>query len=167
MDITSLSASTSQTLGAQLMQQLQATGPGSQDLTGLSSLLEDNLSLSPAAKQLAQAPTAVTLAMTDLLSTQKDVSGDLAQLKTWFQQNPQSLAGIVSSLQGGSSTYSASAALGSNSALVASLLGGKHSGAVTSNLLNLLLGTSGSQDPLLAALGDSSSTDSAASGLLG
>ena len=69
MDITSLSASTSQTLGAQLMQQLQATGPGSQDLTGLSSLLEDNLSLSPAAKQLAQAPTAVTQAMTCLLYT--------------------------------------------------------------------------------------------------
>ena len=164
MDITSLSASTSQTLGAQLMQQLQATGPGSQDLTGLSALLEDNLSLSPAAQQLAQAPAAVTKAMTDLLSTQKDVSGDLAQLKTWFQQNPQSLAGIVSSLQGGGSTYSASAALGSNSALVAELLSGKHSSATTGNLLNLLLGTS-SQDPLLAALGDSSS--GTANGLLG
>ena len=167
MDIASLSSGTSQTIGTQLLQQLQAMGTGTQDSSSLTTLLGDNLTLSSTAKQLAQAPTAVTQAMTDLLSAQKDVSGDLAQLKTWFQQNPQRLAGIVSSLQGGTSTYSASSALGSNSALVGSLLSGKNSGAMTGQLLNLLLGTSGSQDPLLASLGDSSSTDGTVSGLFG
>jgi len=167
MDITSLSSGTSQTIGTQLLQQLSAMGIGTQDTSSLATLLGDNLTLSPAAKQLAKAPTAVTQAMTDLLSTQKDVSGDLAQLKTWFQQNPNSLAGIVSSLQSGASTYSASAALGSNSTLVASLLSGRNSGAMTGNLLHLLLGTSGSQDPLLASLGDSSSTDGTLNGLFG
>ena len=167
MDIASLSSGTSQTIGTQLLQQLQAMGTGTQDSSSLTTLLGATLTLSSTAKQLAQAPTAVTQAMTDLLSAQKDVSGDLAQLKTWFQQNPQSLAGIVSSLQGGTSTYSASSALGSNSALVGSLLSGKNSGAMTGQLLNLLLGTSGSQDPLLASLGDSSSTDGTVSGLFG
>ena len=168
MDILSLSSSTPQSIGTQLLHQLQAMGTGTEDSSSLATLFGDNLTLSPAAKQLAKAPAAVTQAMTDLLSSQKDLSGDLAQLKTWFQQNPQSLAGIVTSLQGGASTYSASAALGSNSALVASLLSGKNSAATNSNLLNLLLGTSGSLDPLLASLGDSSSSsDGTGSGLFG
>ena len=98
MSVTSVGSNQSQSIGSQLLQQLMANSSTSQSTTTGS--LEDLLSLSPAAQQLAQAPSAVVNAMGDLLSGQKDVQGDLSQLKSFFQQNPQNLASLLSSLQG-------------------------------------------------------------------
>jgi hypothetical protein len=51
---------------------------------------------------------AVTQAMSDLVSDQKDVPGDLSQLKSFFAQSPQGLSTFMSALQGGASASSSS-----------------------------------------------------------
>lgn len=157
MSIQSIDSSTSQSLGAQLLQLLaNGSGTGSHDSTSLESILGDLTTLSSASQQLAKAPAAVTQAMSDLLSGQKDVQGDLAQLKTYFKQNPQSLASVLSSLQGSSGTYNASGSLNSNSALMTALKNTKGDSSAAQAILNTYLGTQ-NQDPLLASLGDSGS----------
>jgi hypothetical protein len=152
MSINPVGSDQSQSIGSLLLQQLNANSTSAQGSNGLSGVLGDLLSLSPAAQQLTKAPEAVTKAMTDLLSTQKDVAGDLAQLKTYFEQNPQSLAGVLGSLQGGTTTYG-SAGLGSNAALLSALIHGQ-SGASSTALLNLLNGSQG-QETLFSFMGDS------------
>ena len=79
------------------------------------------MSLSPAAQALTQVPSSVTQAMNDILSGQKDVQGDLSQLRSYFQKNPQDLASILGSLQGGAGTYSPAGALKSAGALESAL----------------------------------------------
>lgn len=164
MSINPVGSDQSQSIGSLLLQQLNATSTNAQAANGLSGVLGDLLSLSPAAQQLTKAPEAVTKAMTDLLSTQKDVAGDLAQLKTYFEQNPQSLAGVLSSLHGGNTTYGA-AGLGSNAALLTALLNGQ-SGTNSTELLNLLNGSQ-SQDTLFSFMGDSTGDESSSLSMFG
>jgi hypothetical protein len=147
--IGSVGSTNIQTLRNQLLQQLNATGPGSQDLTGSASPLGDLLTLSPAAQQLAQAPAAVTQAMTDILAGKKVAPDDLTQLKTFLQNNPQSLDGLLSSVQGSLGTHGAA----SDTLLTAFL--NQQSNASNPGALLGLLGSNQNQDPLLATLGDS------------
>ena len=126
--------------------------------------LEDLLSLSPAAQQLAQAPSAVVNAMGDLLSGQKDVQGDLSQLKSFFQQNPQNLASLLSSLQGSSGTYGVSNASGTTNTLLTALMNQQSNASDPSALLSLL-GNQG-QDTLFSYRGDSSTGSASSSSSL-
>ena len=154
MSINSVSSSSSQNISSLLLQQLLAGESATQNSSDSSGILGDLVSFSSGAKQLAQTPEAVTQAMTDLFSGQTDVQGDVTQLKSYFKQNPQSLVSVLSSLQGGSGTYTSSGSL-------ASLLSGTSSNSQTQaqTLMSSLLQTQ-VQDPLLASLGssDSSST---------
>ena len=77
MTIGSVGSTSIQTLRNQLLQQLNTTGSGSQDLTGSASPMGDLLTLSPAAQQLAQAPAAVTQAMTDILEDYAGISATI------------------------------------------------------------------------------------------
>lgn len=151
MTIGSVGSTSLQTLRNQLLQQLNATGSGSQDATGSASPLGDLLTLSPAAQQLAQAPAAVTQAMTDILAGKKAAQGDLAQLKTFLQNNPGSLDGLLSSVQGSLSPQ------GSASDTLLTAFMNQQSNASNPGALLRLLGSNQAQDPLLAALSDSGS----------
>jgi hypothetical protein len=156
VSINSVGSDQSQSIGSLLLQQLNASNGSAQDANGLSNALGDLLTLSPAAQQLTKAPDAVTQAMADLFSGQKDVSGDLAQLKAYFQQNPQSLTSVLSSLQGGTATYGASGGQGSNAALLTALMNGQSKNTDAASLLSLLNGGQ-NQDSLFSFMGDSSS----------
>ena len=151
MSIASVGSNPSQTIGSLLLQQLVANGASSQGTSDVTGLLGDLLTLSPEAQHLAQAPAAVTQALQDLLSGQKDVQGDLAQLKSYFQEHPQSLAALLNGL-GASSTANSSDA---NSLLQTAFLNGQSNASNPATLLKLL-GNQG-QDSLFASLGDSGS----------
>jgi len=155
MSLPSVGSNQTQTIGNALLQQLTADSSSSQGTSGNSGLLGDLLTLSPAAQQLTQAPAAVTQAMGDLFSGQKDAQGDLAQLQSYFQQNPLSLAGLLSSLQGDAGTYGASSSTGSTSALLTVLMNGQSNASDPSALLGLLSGKQG-QSTLFDYLGTSS-----------
>jgi hypothetical protein len=147
-----------QTLRDQLLQQLNATGSGSQDTSSSgSSPLGDLLTLSPAARQLAQAPAAVTQAMTDLLSGKQVAQGDLAQLQTFLQSNPQGLSSLISNAQASKSTYGVSNSSGASDNLLTALMNQQSNASNPADLFSLL-GNNQSQDPLLASLGDSGSS---------
>jgi hypothetical protein len=162
MTVTSVGTNQSQTLGSLVLQSLLASQNGSQASSGLSSgALGDILSLSSTSQQLAKAPAAVTQAMDDLFSTQKDVQGDLSTLKSFFKDNPQNLTQLLASFQGGATTYGASSS--STSQLLALLQGQSGSSTDKTALLSALLSAK-SQDPLLSSLGDSDS--SSGSGVL-
>ena len=162
MSVVPVSTSTSQssqTIGTQILQQLLSQGTSTQDTSGLSGILGDLMTLSPAAQQLQQAPNEVTQAMGDLFSGQTDVQGDLATLKTYFQQNPESLTSMLSSLQGTSGTYgTATGGSSSTQALLAALLNGQSSSS-SLNPVSLLLSAT-TQDSLFSVLNDSSSSAS-------
>ena len=155
MSLPSVGSNQAQTIGNALLQQLTADSSSSQGASGNSGLLGDLLTLSPAAQQLTQAPAAVTQAMGDLFSGHKEVQGDLAQLQSYFQQNPQSLASLLSSVQGGAGTYSASSSTGPASALLTALMNGQNNASDPSALLGLLSGNQG-QSTLFDYLGNSS-----------
>lgn len=164
MSISSVGSNQAQTVGSLLLQQLMASESGAQDTSG-SSTLGDLLTLSPVAQQLTQAPDAVIQAMGDLFSGQKQVQSDLTQLKAYFQQNPQSLASLLSVLQGGVGTYSAASSTDSTSAILTALANGQANNSDPSALLSLL---SGRQNSLFDFLGNSSDgSDSSALSLLG
>ena len=143
MSLTSVGSNQTQTIGNALLQQLAADSSNSQGTSGDSGLLGDSMTLSPAAQQFTQAPAAVTQAMSDLFSGQKDVQGDVTQLQAYFEKNPQSLAGLLSSLQGGAATYSATNSTGSTSALLTALMNGQSNASDPSALLGLLSGNQG------------------------
>jgi len=167
VSISTIGSNQTQTISSALLQQLAAEESSSQGTSGNSGLLGDLLTLSPAAQQLTQAPDAVTQAMGDLFSGKKDVQGDLALLQNYFQQNPKSLASLLSSLQGGAGTYSASNSTNSNSALLTALMNGQSNASNPSALLGLLSGNQG-QNTLFNYLGDSSGgSDSSALSILG
>lgn len=152
MTISPVGSTNIQTLRNQLLQQLNATGSGSQDITGSSSsALGDLVTLSPAAQQLAQAPAAVTQAMTDILSGKPVAQGDLAQLKTFLQDNPQSLDSLLNSVKGSASTY------GTSSDTLVTAFMNQQSNASNPGALLRLLGSHQAQDPLLASLSASAS----------
>jgi hypothetical protein len=152
----SVASTNIQTLRDQLLQQLNATGSSSQDTNSGSSPLGDLLTLSTAAQQLTQAPAAVTQAMTDLLSGKQVAQADLTQLQTFLQNNPQSLSSLISSIQASKSTYGAANASGASDTLLTALMNQQSNASNPADLLSLL-GSSQTQDPLLASLGDSSS----------
>ena len=160
MSINAVNSNNSQTIGSLAMQLLQNQAASTQS-TGLTSSTGDLLTLSSAAQQLNQAPAAVTQALSDLLSGQKDITGDVAQVKSYFQANPQSLATVMSSLQGSAAaTYSATNSNAVTTASLAALMQGQQHNPDTSALLNLLSGTQ-SQDPLYGSTDSSSSSNSA------
>ena len=171
MSITPSAASGTQNLTSLILQQL-LSGSNAQATSALSpTLLKDVLSSAQAA-QSTQAPASVTQALGNLLSGQGQASAqsDLSQLQSYFKENPGSLASLLTSLQGGAATYTASGTVGGGSSLLAALgLGtGSSSSAssTSSSLINLLLGGQ-SQDPLVAALGGTSATSSGSFSLLG
>jgi len=167
MSVSTVDSNQTQTIGSALLQQLAANESSSQGTSGASGLLGDLMTLSPAAQQLTQAPAAVTQAVSDLFSGKKDVQGDLAQLRTYFQKNPQGLVSLLSTLQGGTGTYSASSATGSTSALLTALMNGQSNASDPSALLGLLSGNEG-QNTLFDYLGNSSGgSDSSALSILG
>ena len=125
MSVNLIGTNSSQSI-ASVPPQLARPGGGAAQAGGKSpSQVADALKLSPAAQALTQVPSSVSQAMTDILSGQKDVQGDLTQLRSYFQQNPQNLASILGGLQGGPGTYSPSGAVKSNGALESALLGGQ------------------------------------------
>ena len=151
MSVTSVGSNGSQNLGTVILQQLMAAQNSTNtDSSSTSGLMGDLMSLSPASKQLAQAPAEVTTAMNDLLSGQKDVKGDLTTLQGYFKDNPQSLASVIGSLQGTGGTYGASGTLSTQSALLSALSTAQ--GSSSKSLLASLM-SGNSQDPLLASLG--------------
>jgi hypothetical protein len=155
MSVTSIGSSDSQSIGSLVLQSLLSSNSNSADSNGLSGILGDLMSLSPASTQLAKAPAEVTQAMNDLFSSQADVPGDLTKLKSYFQDNPQTLASVLGTLQGKGTTYSPSGALGSNPALLSALAKAQAGGTDTSGLVQYLMGGA-SSDPLLASLCDAS-----------
>jgi hypothetical protein len=156
-----------QTLRDQLLQQLSATGSGSQDLSGGSTPLGDLLTLSPVAQQLTQAPAAVTQAMTDLLSGKQVAQADLTQLQTFLQSNPQSLSSLISSAQASKSTYGISNSSGASDNLLTALMNQQSNASNPADLFSLL-GNNQTQDPMLASLNDSgSNSDGTLSSLFG
>lgn len=163
MTVSNVSSSDSQSIGSLVLQSLMGGSASSTDSNGLSGLLGDLVSLSPASQQLAKAPADVTSAMNDLFSTQNNVSGDLSALTAYFKENPSSLTKVMGALQGSSSTYDASGAL-SSSALVSALVKAQANGSDTTGLLNAVLG--GQTSNLFDVMSSSSSTSSALS-LLG
>jgi len=161
MTVSTVQSGDSQNIGSLVLQSLLGSSSASTNSNGLSGLLGDLMTLSPASQQLAQAPADVTSAMNDLFSTQANVSGDLSALTAYFKQNPTSLANVLGALQGGSSTYNASGSL-SSSALATALA--QAGGSDTTSLLTAMLG--GQQGDLFSAMNSSSSSSSALS-LLG
>jgi hypothetical protein len=170
MSITASAASGTQNLTSLILQQL-LSGSNAQATSALSPTLLKNVLTSAHAAQSAQAPASVTQALGNLLSGQGQASAqsDLSQLQSYFKENPDSLASLLTSLQGGAATYTASGTVGGGSSLLAALglgTGSSSSASSTSSLINLLLGDS-SQDPLVAALGGTSASSSGSFSLLG
>lgn len=163
MSVSTIQSSDSQNIGSLVLQSLLGSSSSSTDSNGLSGILGDLMTLSPASQQLAQAPAAVTSAMTDLFSTQNNVSGDLSALTAYFKQNPSSLTNVMAALQGGSSTYSASGTL-TASTLATALAQAKASGGDTTALVTAMLG--GQSTDLFSAMSSSANSSSALS-LLG
>ena len=170
MSITPSAASGTQNLTSLILQQL-LSGSNAQATSALSpTLLKDVLSSAQAA-QSTQAPASVTQALGNLLSGQGQASAqsDLSQLQSYFKENPGSLASLLTSLQGGAATYTASGTVGGGSSLLAALglgTGSSSSASSPASLINLLLGGQ-SQDPLVAALGGTSASSSGSFSLLG
>src|SRR5664279_1859288 len=157
MTIGSVGSTSIQTLRDQLLQQLNTTGSSSQDTSGGSSPLGDLLTLSPAAQQLTQAPPAVAQAMTDILAGKKVAQGDLAQMQTFLQNNPQSLSSLISGIQASKSTYGVSSSSGASDNLLTAFMNQQSNASNPADLFSLL-GNNQTQDPLLASLNDSGSS---------
>ena len=166
MTLNAVHSSSSQTIGSMAMQLLQnqAASTQSTGLTGLTGSTGDLLSLSSAAQQLTQAPAAVTQALQDLLSGQKDITGDATKLKSYFKANPQSLATVMNSLKGSAAaTYSATNSNAVTAASLKALMQGQQHNPNTSALLSLYLGNQ-NQDPMFAST-DSTGSSSGNSSL--
>jgi hypothetical protein len=165
LSVTSIGSNANQSIGSLLLQQLTAAGASAQSLASQADGLDgDLLTLSPAAQKLAKAPEAVTKALTDLLTDQKDVQGDLAQVKSYFQSHPEGLASLLSSLQGSSATSTTSNSVQNRNLLLTALMNGQSQSSDPSSLLSLLGGTA--QATLFDSLGGSGSGSGSAS-LLG
>ena len=163
MSINAVNSNNSQTIGSLAMQLLEGNAANTQT-NGLTSSPSDLLTLSSAAQQLNQAPAAVTQALSDLLSGQKDITGDVAQVKSYFQANPQSLATVMNSLKGSApAAYSAANSSAVTTASLSALMKGQQHNPNTSALMGLLSGTQ-SQDPLFGST-DSTSSSSGNSSL--
>jgi len=156
MSLTPVSSDQSQSVGSLLLQQLNAFTSSGTAGGGSAGALGDLLTLSTAAQQLTKAPEEVTKALSDLLTGQKDTTGDLAQLKAYFQKNPQSLAQVLSSLQGGTATYGTSGSSAARSALLTAMMNGQSNSSDPSALLKLLGGGS-TQESVFSYMGDSDS----------
>ena len=105
MSLNPIGSSSSQAVTNRLLQKLPPPGASAAEPDNFSGILGDLMSISsstpPAAKAAAEAPPpAVSQAMNDLLSGQKDVQGDLGLLKGYFAQSPQSLNSLMGALQG-------------------------------------------------------------------
>nr|WP_320132481.1 hypothetical protein [uncultured Holophaga sp.] len=96
----------------------------------------DSVAISSAGSQLSQAPPEVTKALNDLCTQQADVQSDLSQLKAYFKDKPETLSGILASMQNGTGTYNASGVVAN--------------GTDADNLMAALLQAQ-SQDPMLAS----------------
>lgn len=184
----SAASTSSQSVASLVLQQL-LSGTNAQATAGLSpAVLQAVLQSANTTQQSAQgAPAAVTQALGDLLSGSdpSQAQSDLAQLQSYFQQNPDSLASLLSTLQSSAATYTANGTLSSSSSLLSALegtSGSSSSGSALTSLLSALQGTSGSsssgsvlsallggqsQDPLLAALNGSSSSSDSSISMLG
>ena len=97
------------------------------------------------------------------MTTQTNVSSDLATLKSYFKGDPTALASVMSSLQGSSSTYSASGTVPSTATLAADLQSGQMTGA---QVVALLQSQTQTQDPLLSSLGGTDTGSANASSIV-
>ncbi|MGA2083193.1 MAG: hypothetical protein ABSH53_21665 [Holophaga sp.] len=167
MSVTAASAQ-SQSIASLVLQQL-LSGSNSQATAGLSpSVLQEVLQSSGAAQTSSQgAPAAVAQALGDLLSGSDPGAAqtDLATVQSYFKQNPDGLANLLSVLRSGSATYNADGTLSSSTSLLSALEGTSGSGSTGSILATLLGGQA--QDPLLASLSGSSTDQSGSLSLLG
>ena len=105
MSLNPLGSSSPQAVSNRLLQKLPPPGASAAEPDNFSGILGDLMSITsstpPAAKDTASAaPPAVAQAMSDLLSSQKDVQGDLGLLKGYFAQSPQSMNNLMGALQG-------------------------------------------------------------------
>ena len=105
MSLNPIGSSSPQAVTNRLLQKLPPPGASAAEPDNFSGILGDLMSISsstpPAAKEASQAPPpAVSQAMNDLLSNQKDVQGDLGLLKGYFAQSPQTLNSLMGALQG-------------------------------------------------------------------
>lgn len=145
MSVNSVDYTSSQSIGSLVLQQLMGEESASESSSNLSGILDDLVSISSTGQKLSQAPDAVVQAMADLFSGQEDVQGDISLLKSYFQENPDGLANVLTTMENGTSTYDA--------------LGKLSSSSDNSALLKALLGSQ-SQNSLLDYLGDSASGSS-------
>lgn len=132
------SATQSQNLASTILQQL-LSGSNAQATSGLPpSVLEDILQSSTSSQSGSQVqlPAAITQALGGLLTggSSSSVQSDLKTLQSYFQQNPDTLASLVASLQSAGGTYSSN---GTTS-------GSQAPAAVTQALDGLLSGSDGS-----------------------
>lgn len=110
MAINSVGSSSPQAVSNRLLQKLPPPGAAGGEPDNFSAVLGDLMTLSPTASAPSKAaappppPPAVSQAMSDLFNGQKDVPGDLAQLKGYFAQSPQTLNSLMGALQGGGET---------------------------------------------------------------
>ena len=152
MTISAVGSKNTQSLARQLLQQLNATGTPSQTTQGLSGLAGDQVTLSPAAQRLSQAPAAVTQALSDLLVGKKAAPGDLAQLQGYLKADPEGLGSLLGEVQGSVTTAGAASADNSTDSLLTALVNHQSNFSNPSALLGLLGGDS-NQKALLASLG--------------
>ena len=113
MAINSVGSGSPQAVTNRLLQKLPPPGAGAAEPDDFSAVLGDLMTLSPNASAAGKAeaappPPAVRQAMSDLFNGQKDVQGDLAQLKGYFAQSPQTLDSLMGALQGGGSAQAGS-----------------------------------------------------------
>lgn len=159
MTITTISQNSSSSIGNSALQQLLASEEGDSSTRkstgGLAELLSDSTTISSASRQLADTPATVVKALDDLLSGQKTIQDDLAQLKSYFEQHPGQLADVLSSLEEDSGTYGSTGNWNSGRTLLAACMNGQ-AGASNASLFGALLGSS-NQDTLslLTGYGDS------------
>ena len=155
MSVTAVDANGTKSIGSLAMQVLQGLSSNTQPASETSSSYGDLMTISSAAHQLTQAPAALTQALKNLLSGKQPAQSDIDQLQSYLEQNPQGLASILSSLQGGNSaTYSSSNSNGVNGALLATLMQGQGNNPHAGELLTLFSNSQG-QDSLFGALDNS------------
>ena len=81
-----------------LLKQIQAKS-ANQGQTGSTELTDYELSVSPMARYMSQAPSEIADTLKDLVTTREDVSGDLEALQAYYADNPDEQAKLDSFLQ--------------------------------------------------------------------
>jgi hypothetical protein len=114
MSIAAVGSSGSQTIASLLLQELNASGASAQKVAPGSNLLEDLLTLSPAAQQLAKSPDTLAQAMQELLAGQKDPNNALLTALMNQQSSQSDPSALLTLFKGTRTQDSLFATLGSS-----------------------------------------------------